>query len=88
MDLCPATFRSFVVQWSAKIASRRPQLKPLKRGDKYHSGNKNLEIVLTITRVIATIVINVGHQVIWCVDVTHHHRETKCNYLCYVPTSR
>ena len=29
MDLCPATFRLFVVQWSAKIASRRSQLKPL-----------------------------------------------------------
>ena len=26
MDL----FRSFVVQWSAKIAGRRPQLKPLR----------------------------------------------------------
>ena len=29
MDLCPATFRSFVVQWSTKIAGLRPQLKPL-----------------------------------------------------------
>ena len=29
MDLCPTTVRSFVVQWSAKIACRRPQLKPL-----------------------------------------------------------
>ena len=29
MDLCPATFRSFAVLWSAKIAGRRPQLKPL-----------------------------------------------------------
>ena len=28
-DLCPATVRSFVVQWSAKIAGCRPQLKPL-----------------------------------------------------------
>ena len=29
MGLCPATFRSFVVQLSAKFAGRRPQLKPL-----------------------------------------------------------
>ena len=29
MDLCPATFRSFVVQWLAKIAGRQPQLEPL-----------------------------------------------------------
>ena len=29
MDLSPATFKSFAVQWSAKIAGRRSQLKPL-----------------------------------------------------------
>ena len=29
MDLCPVTFRSFVVQWLAKIVGCRPQLKPL-----------------------------------------------------------
>ena len=29
MDLCPATFRSFAVQWSANIAGRWPQMKPL-----------------------------------------------------------
>ena len=29
MDLCRATFRSFVIQWSAKIAGRWSQLKPL-----------------------------------------------------------
>ena len=29
MNLCPATFRSIVVQWLAKIVGRRPQLKPL-----------------------------------------------------------
>ena len=29
MDLCQATFRSFFVQWLAKIASHQPQLKPL-----------------------------------------------------------
>ena len=29
MDLCPTTVRSFVVQWLAKIACCRPQLKPL-----------------------------------------------------------
>ena len=29
MDLCPVIFKSFVVQWSAKIASCQPQLKPL-----------------------------------------------------------
>ena len=28
MDLYPATFKAFVVQWSAKIANCRPQLKP------------------------------------------------------------
>ena len=28
MDLCPATFRSFVVQRFAKIAGHQPQLKP------------------------------------------------------------
>ena len=31
MDLCLATFKSFVVQWSAKIAGRRSQLKLLPR---------------------------------------------------------
>ena len=29
MDLCRVTFRSFVVQWSAKITGLQPQLKPL-----------------------------------------------------------
>ena len=29
MDLCPPTFRSFVVQWSTKIAGCHPKLKPL-----------------------------------------------------------
>ena len=29
MDLCLVTFKSYVVQWLAKIAVRRPQLKPL-----------------------------------------------------------
>lgn len=29
MDLCPVTFKSFVVQWSAKIAGCQPPLKPL-----------------------------------------------------------
>ena len=29
MALCPATFRSFMVQWLAKIAGRRPQMKTL-----------------------------------------------------------
>ena len=29
MDLCPAIFWSFVVQWSMKIAGRQAQLKPL-----------------------------------------------------------
>ena len=32
MDLCPATFRSFVVQWEVKIAGCQPQMKPLKQG--------------------------------------------------------
>ena len=30
MDLCPATFRSFVVQCLAKIVGCWPQLKPLR----------------------------------------------------------
>ena len=38
--------------------------------------NIYVKIVLTIRKVIVTIVINVGHKVIWYVDVTHHHRET------------
>ena len=42
--------------------------------------NIYVDIVLIITRIIVTIVMNVGHQVIWHVDVTHHHRETKCDY--------
>ena len=29
MGLCPATFRSFVLQWSTKLAGRPPQLKAL-----------------------------------------------------------
>ena len=29
MALCPATFRSFMVQWLAKIAGRQPQMKTL-----------------------------------------------------------
>ena len=29
MDLCSVTFRSFVVQWSMKITSRRPQQEPM-----------------------------------------------------------
>ena len=29
IDLCQATFRSFTVEWSAKIPGLRPQLKPL-----------------------------------------------------------
>ena len=29
IDLCPVTCKSFVVKWSAKIASRWLQLKPL-----------------------------------------------------------
>ena len=36
--------------------------------------NIYVEILLTITRITVTIVINVGHQVIWRVDVTHHHQ--------------
>ena len=30
MDLCPVTFKSFVVQWPAKIVICQPQLKPLR----------------------------------------------------------
>ena len=34
MDLCPATFRSFVVQWEVKIAGCQPQMKPPETGGK------------------------------------------------------
>ena len=36
--------------------------------------NIYVEILLTITRITVTIVTNVGHQVMWRVDVTHHHQ--------------
>ena len=42
MDLCPATFRSLVVQWSAKIVGRRPQLKHL-QGFQYTSVTQRFE---------------------------------------------
>ena len=42
--------------------------------------NIYVQTVLTITRVIVTIVTSESHQVTWHVDVTHHHQETKCNY--------
>ena len=42
--------------------------------------NINVEIVLTTTRIVVANVVNVGNQVTWRVDVTHHHRETKCDY--------
>ena len=38
------------------------------------------EIVSTITRIIVIVVTYVGHHVEWRVNVTHHHRETKCDY--------
>ena len=38
--------------------------------------NIYVKIVLTIRKIIVTIVINVDDKVIWRVDVTHHHRET------------
>ena len=62
----------------------------MKKGVKHIIVEVNLyvDIVLTITRVIVTIVINVGHQVIWHVDVTHHYGETKCNYWCWAPGGR
>ena len=50
--------------------------------------NAHVEIVLTITRIIVNIIINVGHQVIWRLDVTHHHRETKCNYWYWAPSGQ
>ena len=36
MDLCPATFKSFIVHWLAKIAGRRRQLKPLREQIGFH----------------------------------------------------
>ena len=50
--------------------------------------NIYVEIVLIITRIIVTIVINVGHQVIRHVDVTRHLRETKCDCWCWAPNDR
>ena len=38
MDLCPATLRSSVVQWSVKIEGQQPKLKPLK---------KTIDVILT-----------------------------------------
>ena len=50
--------------------------------------NIYVEIVLIIIkRIIVTIVINVGHQIIWRVDVTQDHRENKCDYWCWAPSS-
>ena len=51
--------------------------------------NIYVEIVLIRTRIIVTIVINVGRQVMWHVHVMHHHhRETKCDYWCWAPSGR
>ena len=51
--------------------------------------NIYVEIVLIRTRTIVTIVINVGRQVMWNVDLMHHHhRETKCDYWCWAPSGR
>ena len=51
--------------------------------------NIYVEIVLIRTRIIVTIVINVGRQVMSHVDVMHHHhRETKCDYWCWAPSGR
>ena len=36
MDLCPMTFKSFIVHWSAKIAGCWPQLKPLREQIGFH----------------------------------------------------
>ena len=47
--------------------------------------NIYVEIVLPITGIIVTIATYVGHQAIWHVDVTHHHRETKCDYWRLAP---
>ena len=37
--------------------------------------NIDVEIVLAITRIIVTIVINVGHQIIWHGVLTHHYQQ-------------
>ena len=50
--------------------------------------NIYVEIVLTITRIIVTIVTNVGHQVIWHVDVTRHLWGTKWDCWCWEPNDR
>ena len=41
----------------------------------------NIYAEIVLTGIIIAIVINVGHQVIWRVDVTRHYGETKCDYL-------
>ena len=40
MNLCPATLRSFVVQWSSKIAGHRPQLNLMEGGSSLVSVSK------------------------------------------------
>ena len=48
-----------------RLKSELREIKNEKRGDKYYSGSKYLcRVFLRITRIIVTIVINVGHQVI------------------------
>ena len=39
MVICQVTFKSFMVQWSTKIAGLRPQLKPLKQNCEKALGN-------------------------------------------------
>ena len=72
------------------LKSELREIKNEKKDDKYYSGNKYLcrDFVLTITRIIVTIVINVSHQLIWHVDVTHQHRETKSDNWCWVPSGQ
>ena len=45
MDLCPATFRPFVVQWSAKIAGRRPLLKALSTEKLFFTSTKKMAAI-------------------------------------------
>ena len=45
MDLCPATFRSFVVQWLAKITGHWHQLKPLASNEKVCKWKTSFKVI-------------------------------------------
>ena len=60
------------------LKSELREIKNEKRVTNIVEVNIYVEIALTITRIIVTIAINGGHQVLRRVDVTHRHWKTKC----------